>query len=140
MPYTEPDPSNPDNFSKSLFWPSKATFLGHPRFARLSANIRYFQRSRYLIGSYSCFSSCIKSQKLYSYIDYLCFFFKQNFDEGNDAERRWQSTCPSSRTSTPRTPSSRTSPPSIQGKLIININHRAKSICNQLLTPRTLSN
>jgi len=40
VPYTEPDPSNPDNFSKSLFWPSKATFLGHPRFARLSANIR----------------------------------------------------------------------------------------------------
>jgi len=39
-PSTSPDPENPDNFSKSLFWPSKATFLGHPRFSRLSANIR----------------------------------------------------------------------------------------------------
>ena len=25
---------------RSLFWPSEATFLGHPRFARLSENIR----------------------------------------------------------------------------------------------------
>ena len=33
-----PDPVN--SFSKSLFWPSEATFLGHPRFARLSENIR----------------------------------------------------------------------------------------------------
>eukprot|EP00088_Acartia_fossae_P005017 TRINITY_DN12194_c0_g1_i2.p1 TRINITY_DN12194_c0_g1~~TRINITY_DN12194_c0_g1_i2.p1 ORF type:complete len:647 (-),score=161.02 TRINITY_DN12194_c0_g1_i2:122-2062(-) len=39
-PATEADPENPDNFSKSLFWPSEATFLGHPRFSRLSANIR----------------------------------------------------------------------------------------------------
>ena len=36
-PY-QPDPVN--SFSKSLFWPSEATFLGHPRFARLSENIR----------------------------------------------------------------------------------------------------
>merc|ERR1719300_1686387 len=33
-----PDPAN--SFTKSLFWPSEATFLGHPRFARLSENIR----------------------------------------------------------------------------------------------------
>merc|ERR1712110_968591 len=33
-----PDPRN--SFSRSLFWPSEATFLGHPRFARLSENIR----------------------------------------------------------------------------------------------------
>ena len=40
FPPTYPDPHNPDNFTKSIFWPSKATFLGHPRFSRLSANIR----------------------------------------------------------------------------------------------------
>ena len=40
FPPTHPDPQNPDNFTKSLFWPSKATFMGHPRFSRLSANIR----------------------------------------------------------------------------------------------------
>ena len=33
-----PDPAN--SFTRSLFWPSEATFLGHPRFARLSENIR----------------------------------------------------------------------------------------------------
>jgi len=33
-----PDPQN--SFTKSLFWPSEATYLGHPRFARLSENIR----------------------------------------------------------------------------------------------------
>ena len=27
-------------FPRSLFWPSEATYLGHPRFARLSENIR----------------------------------------------------------------------------------------------------
>lgn len=39
-PPTSPDPHNPDNFSKSLFWPSAATFMGHPRFSKLTANIR----------------------------------------------------------------------------------------------------
>ena len=33
-----PDPQN--SFTRSLFWPSEATYLGHPRFARLSENIR----------------------------------------------------------------------------------------------------
>jgi len=33
-----PDPVN--SFTKSLFWPNEVTFLGHPRFARLSENIR----------------------------------------------------------------------------------------------------
>jgi len=40
--FTDP-PSFPDpekSFTRSLFWPSPATFLGHPRFARLSNNIR----------------------------------------------------------------------------------------------------
>jgi len=37
-PHTEPDPDN--SFTRSLFWPSEATYLGHPRFARLSENIR----------------------------------------------------------------------------------------------------
>ena len=31
-PPTLPDPQN--SFTRSLFWPSEATFLGHPRFAR----------------------------------------------------------------------------------------------------------
>merc|ERR1719410_2706259 len=38
VPEYFPDPVN--SFTKSLFWPSEATFLGHPRFARLSENIR----------------------------------------------------------------------------------------------------
>jgi len=38
FPETFPDPEN--SFTRSLFWPSEATFLGHPRFARLSENIR----------------------------------------------------------------------------------------------------
>lgn len=33
-----PDPAN--SFTRSLFWPSEATYGGHPRFARLSENIR----------------------------------------------------------------------------------------------------
>lgn len=33
-----PDPKQ--SFTRSLFWPSEATYLGHPRFARLSENIR----------------------------------------------------------------------------------------------------
>ena len=37
-PPTFPDPLN--SFTRSLFWPSEATYLGHPRFARLSNNIR----------------------------------------------------------------------------------------------------
>lgn len=37
-PEVSPDPDN--SFTRSLFWPSEATFLGHPRFARLSENIR----------------------------------------------------------------------------------------------------
>merc|ERR1719402_1127849 len=38
VPETKPDPEN--SFTRSLFWPNQATFLGHPRFARLSENIR----------------------------------------------------------------------------------------------------
>jgi len=37
-PTKQPDPHN--SFTRSLFWPSEATYLGHPRFARLSENIR----------------------------------------------------------------------------------------------------
>lgn len=37
-PSQQPDPLN--SFTRSLFWPSEATYLGHPRFARLSENIR----------------------------------------------------------------------------------------------------
>jgi len=37
-PQTYPDPAK--SFTRSLFWPSEATYLGHPRFARLSENIR----------------------------------------------------------------------------------------------------
>ena len=37
-PSHSPDPTS--SFTRSLFWPSEATFLGHPRFARLSENIR----------------------------------------------------------------------------------------------------
>jgi len=37
-PSQQPDPHN--SFTRSLFWPSEATYLGHPRFARLSENIR----------------------------------------------------------------------------------------------------
>ena len=40
MPPFSPHPNSPDSFTKSLFWPNEATFLGHPRFSRLSANIR----------------------------------------------------------------------------------------------------
>ena len=39
-PPTAPDPRSPANFTKSLFWPTEAIFLGHPRFSRLSGNIR----------------------------------------------------------------------------------------------------
>jgi len=38
VPPTAPHPDT--SFTRSLFWPSEATFLGHPRFARLSENIR----------------------------------------------------------------------------------------------------
>jgi len=38
VPETKPNPEN--SFTRSLFWPSEATYLGHPRFARLSENIR----------------------------------------------------------------------------------------------------
>lgn len=38
FPSQLPDPVN--SFTKSLFWPSEATYMGHPRFARLSENIR----------------------------------------------------------------------------------------------------
>jgi len=38
VPETKPDPEK--SFTRSLFWPSEATYLGHPRFARLSENIR----------------------------------------------------------------------------------------------------
>merc|ERR1711936_474800 len=40
--FTDPDflPEPETSFTRSLFWPSEATFLGHPRFARLSENIR----------------------------------------------------------------------------------------------------
>jgi len=37
-PPTFPDPEH--SFTRSLFWPSDVTFMGHPRFARLSNNIR----------------------------------------------------------------------------------------------------
>ena len=37
-PPHQPDPRA--SFTRSLFWPSEATYLGHPRFARLSENIR----------------------------------------------------------------------------------------------------
>jgi len=40
VPPFSPHPNSPDSFTKSLFWPNEATFLGHPRFSRLSANIR----------------------------------------------------------------------------------------------------
>merc|ERR1711936_1394816 len=38
VPEKKPEPET--SFTRSLFWPSEATFLGHPRFARLSENIR----------------------------------------------------------------------------------------------------
>lgn len=39
-PPAAPNPLSPDSITQSLFWPTEAIFLGHPRFARLSANIR----------------------------------------------------------------------------------------------------
>jgi len=40
--FTSPEylPEPDTSFTRSLFWPSQATFLAHPRFARLSENIR----------------------------------------------------------------------------------------------------
>jgi len=37
-PEFSPDPVN--SFTRSLFWPSEATYGGHPRFAKLSENVR----------------------------------------------------------------------------------------------------
>ena len=41
-PFTDPDfrPDPETSFTRSLFWPSEGTFLGHPRFKTLTRNIR----------------------------------------------------------------------------------------------------
>ena len=38
IPDTSPEPET--SFTRSLFWPSEATYQGHPRFKTLSRNIR----------------------------------------------------------------------------------------------------
>jgi hypothetical protein len=40
--FTRPEagPDRENSFSRSLFWPSEATYLGHPRFKTLTRNIR----------------------------------------------------------------------------------------------------
>ena len=49
-PHTRPNPRSELCFTKSLFWPSSVVYLGHPRYSRISTNIRQRKGEKVIIN------------------------------------------------------------------------------------------